>query len=226
MPKTKIFLAGDSTIAFNDITSYPQTGWGQVINLYLKDYVCVKNYAKNGRSSKSFINEGLLDEIDAHITENDILLIQFGHNDQKEDDTKRTEPFTSYQYYLSQYIEVAKKHNAYPVLITPLYRRYFNEDGSIMDNVHFDFPTAMIELAHRLDVPYIDLCHKSKQLYEKLGDRHSKALFMHLPKNKYKNYPDGIIDDTHLNYEGAVTIAGLVSEGLKELGHLYNEIVK
>ncbi|TCT15381.1 lysophospholipase L1-like esterase [Natranaerovirga pectinivora] len=226
MAKTKVFLAGDSTVAYNDISTYPQTGWGQVLQMYLKDNVQVVNYAKNGRSSKSFIHEGLLDEIENEISENDFLLIQFGHNDQKEEEHRRTEPFTTYQYYLSQYIDVAINHNAYPIFITPLYRRHFDDKGNIKDKVHLDFPDAMEALAKDFGVPIIDLCNKSKNLFELIGDAESRKLFMHLKKGTYKNYPEGKEDDTHLNYEGAITVAGLIVDGLKALGERYLELVK
>ncbi|MDA3812188.1 MAG: hypothetical protein PF518_17865 [Spirochaetaceae bacterium] len=107
--KNRIFLAGDSTVARNTISSYPQCGWGQALHLYLKKDIHILNFAKNGRSSKSFIDEGLLDDIKKEILPGDLLLIQFGHNDQKDEEERRTEPFESYQEYLKLYIDAARK---------------------------------------------------------------------------------------------------------------------
>ena len=213
----RIFLAGDSTVAYNDITSYPQTGWGQVLHLYLSPDVQIFNYAQNGRSSKSFIEEGLLDEIDECIGEGDLLLIQFGHNDQKEEEKRHTDPYSTYQAYLKQYIDVARKSGATPILITPLYRRHFDDKGRLKENVHGDYPDAMKVLAKALQVDVIDLCEESKAYLEILGDRDSRALFMHLPPNTYKAYPEGKKDDTHMTYEGAVKIAGIVYRGLEKI---------
>ena len=77
-----VYYAGDSTVQTNDIATYPQTGMGQVLSLYLKSEVQVSNHGKNGRSTKSFIAEGRLEPIKARITAGDFLLIQFGHNDE------------------------------------------------------------------------------------------------------------------------------------------------
>jgi lysophospholipase L1-like esterase len=221
----KIFWAGDSTVAYNDISSYPQTGIGQVMDLYLHENVEIHNFAKNGRSTKSFIEEGLLKDIDKLIEKGDFLFIQFGHNDQKEEEDRRTEPFSTYQEYIKQYIEIAIKHGAFPVLITPVYRRIFEKSGHIRDEVHLDYPKAMLEIGERLNVPTIDLCRKSKKLLEKTGDSNSKKWFMHLQKDTFENYSNGLQDDTHMRYEGAVKIAGLVAQGLKELDGIYAEVL-
>lgn len=223
--RKRIFWAGDSTVAQNTINSYPQTGIGQVMPLYLKEDIVVYNFAKNGRSTKSFINEGILDKIKEELKEGDYLFIQFGHNDQKPDEERSTQPFSTYQENLSAYIEAARKCGAYPVLITSLYRRLFSEDGHIKDEVHLEYPDAMKQLGERLNVPVIDLCQKSKELLEKIGDENSKKWFMHLKKGEFPSHKDGLEDNTHLKYEGAVTMAGLIAEGLKELGGIYIELI-
>lgn len=224
--KKKIFWAGDSTVANNYIDSYPQTGMGQVIKLYLKEEIEVYNFAKNGRSTKSFINEGILTEIEKELSEDDFLFIQFGHNDEKNDKARGTEAFSTYQEYLSKYVEVARSAKAYPIFITPLYRRMFLPSGRIKDNVHFDYPDAMKELGEKLNVPIIDLCEMSKNLLEETGDEESKKWFMHLKKGEFISYKDGLEDNTHLRYEGGVKMAGLVVHGLTELGGIYIDLIK
>ncbi|MGL6174163.1 MAG: rhamnogalacturonan acetylesterase [Cellulosilyticaceae bacterium] len=226
MNKKRIFLAGDSTVAYNDIFTYPQTGWGQVLHLYLKDDIEIYNYAKNGRSSKSFMEEGRLEKINQSIQAGDFLLIQFGHNDQKEDEKRHTEPYTTYQEYLTQYVEVARKNQAIPVLITSLYRRHFDEMGNLLENVHGEYPHAMVELGDKLEVPVIDLCTKSKKILQDLGEERSRELFMNLGANQSTQYPEGIVDNTHLRYKGAIYMAGIVANELKQLGGIYQELVK
>ena len=223
--RKRIFWAGDSTVATNKIDTYPQTGIGQVLYLYLKDNIDVYNYAKNGRSSKSFINEGILDEINKNIQEDDFLFIEFGHNDEKENDELHTEAFSSYQDYLMKYVSVAREKGAYPVFITSLYRRWFDDDGHIKSRVHLDYPDAMIELSKKQGIPVIDLCNKSKELLENMGDENSKNLYMNINKGQYKNYEDGQIDNSHLKYNGAVIMAGLIADGLKKLGGKYKELL-
>lgn len=222
---TRIFWAGDSTVKYNKINTYPQTGMGQVLNLYLRADIEVCNYAENGRSTKSFIDEGRLDQIDKEIKEKDFLFIQFGHNDQKDDIERYTDPFGTYQENLNQFIDLAKKHGAYPVLITPLSRRIFDKNGLINTHSHFDYPKAAKSLAKQLGVPCIDLSEKSRKIISKSGDLNSRRWFMHLKPNEYKAYPQGLEDNTHLNYQGAVVMAGLVAEGLMELGGVYAKLL-
>ena len=104
-----VFWAGDSTVQYNDITTFPQTGIGQVFHLFLKPEVAVENYAKNGRSTKSFIDESRLSVIYDRISEGDFLFIQFGHNDEKKADPERyTEPFGAYMENLEKFVNAAQ----------------------------------------------------------------------------------------------------------------------
>lgn len=221
--ETKIFWAGDSTVKQNNYISFPQTGIGQAFSLFIKQSVRIENYAQNGRSTKSFIDEGRLDAIDRRIGEGDFLLIQFGHNDEKMQDSSRyTDSFGSYQDNLRKFIETARRHKAYPVLITPLYRRKFNPDGrTLVEGTHRDYPQAMIELGNSENVPVIDLCSKSKALIERYGDEATKGWFMHVAAGIYPHYPDGKEDDTHLQYEGAFRFAEIIADEMKKLGGVY-----
>jgi len=212
---TTIYLAGDSTVT--DQEKLPYAGWGQMLPLYFKQEIAIDNHAISGRSSKSFIDEGRLDAILEQIKPNDYLWIQFGHNDQKSDAERATSPFTTYKEKLTVYIEEARARGAKPVLITSMHRRKFDAEGYIIDT-HGDYLTAMRELAAELDVPLIDLAEKSKALYERLGDEPSKALFMWAYPGEFIAFPDGAQDDTHFQSEGAIQIAGLVAEGVNELG--------
>lgn len=221
----KIFWAGDSTVKQNDYTSYPQTGIGQGFLLYMKKDIQMINKAENGRSTKSFIDEGILNSIDEEIGKDDFLFIQFGHNDEKPDEERHTDAFGSYQENLRKFVDVARKHGAHPVLITSLYRRLFKEDGTLVDGTHQDYPQAMINLGKELEVPVIDLCSISKDYIQELGDEKSKPLFMHLENGAYPNYTDGKVDNTHLQYAGAVAFAGIVANELRKLGGIYANLL-
>lgn len=222
---TRIFYAGDSTVQYNDIHTYPQTGLGQVIGLFFTQETEVLNYGRNGRSTKSFIAEGRLQAIDRRIRKDDILLIQFGHNDEKDDPARGTKAFGDFQENLLQFIQTARRHEALPVLITPLYRRHFDEHGNIKDAVHLDYPEAMLALAEREGVPCIDLCRKSKQLLQEVGEETSKMFYMNFPAGVYHNYPEGKEDNTHLRYEGAIRFASLIIEELYHLGGPYRQSI-
>ncbi len=225
MTSKTIFLAGDSTVATNYIDTYPQAGWGQALYLYLPAGTEVRNFAKNGTSSRSFIEEGLLSVIDAEMKAGDFLLVQFGHNDQKKEAERHTDPFTSYREYLSIYIEAARFKGATPILVTSMYRRHFDADGKLKPNVHSGYPEAMKELGARLGVGVIDLCEASRELIESLGDAESKKYFMHIKPGEYGHYPKGLEDDTHLRHEGAIIMAGLAAKGLGAFTEVRSETI-
>lgn len=212
----KIYLIGDSTCQNNDETTFPQTGWGQVFHKIVKDEYEVINLAKNGRSTKSFIDEGLFKVVEENIKAGDYLFIQFGHNDEKDDPTRHTDPYTSYQDNLLYFINTARNNGAIPVLLSSIYRRHFDENGKIMENVHLQYPKACQELAKREKVIFIDMCELTKQSLIKIGDEDSKRLFMYFEKEIYSNYPDGKKDNTHLRYEGAMWIIDILKTEIKK----------
>ena len=135
-----IFWAGDSTVQYNDILTFPQTGIGQVMNLFLKPEVRVENHAKNGRSTKSFIDESRLTPIYDKITAGDFLFIQFGHNDEKKNDPERyTDPHSDYMVNLEKFVNAARNKGAWPVFITPLERRCFIDEEHLDIGEHTDY---------------------------------------------------------------------------------------
>lgn len=222
----KIFWAGDSTVKQNYYMSFPQTGIGQAYGLFLKRSVKIENFAENGRSTKSFIDEGRLEYIDREIRKGDFLYIQFGHNDEKPDEARHTESFGSYQDNLRRFVDVARKHEAYPLLITPLYRRLFQDDKkTLKEKVHLDYPEAMIALAKELDVPVVDLCALSKAKIEEAGYETTKKWYLHVPAGIYPNFPDGKEDNSHLQYEGAYRFSSIIAEEVAKIGGVYAEVL-
>ncbi|MGF7049540.1 lysophospholipase L1-like esterase [Paenibacillus sp. DS2015] len=217
MKKVKVFLAGDSTMSNYDATVAPRAGWGQMLTSLVGEGVEVRNEAASGRSSKSFIEEGRLAKIEQEIGQGDYLLIQFGHNDEKEDEARHTEPFDDYQGYLDQFITVARSKQAVPILITPVQRRTFNAQGELQDT-HGLYPEAMMKLAVDRQVPLIDLGRMSKELLEQLGLEPSKKLFLWFAQGEHPNYPEGVQDDTHFSQFGAHEIAKWMVYKLQELG--------
>jgi len=220
----KLIWVGDSTVAFNGVGTYPQTGIGQEFDRYLKREIVVFDFAKNGASSKSFYHEGRFTPAAEIMEEGDFLFIQFGHNDEKPDEERHTDPDTTFPEYLMKYVSAAREKGAVPVLITPLSRRLFKEDGTIEDS-HGEYPGAVKALAQREGIALVDLTQRSKVLYEKTGDLESRKWFMYFPAGTYENYAEEKKDNTHLHYEGAVRMAGLVADGLRELGGIYAEML-
>ncbi len=222
----RIFWAGDSTVKQNTYMSFPQTGIGQAYGLFLNKTVQIENYAENGRSTKSFIDEGILDKIDKEIGKGDFLYIQFGHNDEKEDEARHTDSFGSYQDNLRKFVDVARKHEAYPLFITSLYRRHFSEDKrTLKEKVHLDYPDAMIALAKEIGVPVVDLCTLSKAKIEEAGDETSRRWFLHVPPHIYPHFPDGKEDDSHLQYEGAYVFSSIIAAEVSRIGGVYAQVL-
>lgn len=222
-----IYWAADSTVQFNSYRTYPQTGMGQVLSIFLKPEVLVKNHAINGRSTKSFIDQSRLAAIYDQIEEGDFLFIQFGHNDEKIDDPLRyTDPNGEYKVNLEKFVNVARNKKAYPVLISPLTRRCFTEDGKGLERgEHKPYVDALMETAKRLEVPVVDLYSMSREAILEAGSEKTKDWYMHLPKDTYFSHPEGLEDNTHLKYEGAVKFASLIAKGLMGLGGIYRELL-
>nr|WP_312029645.1 rhamnogalacturonan acetylesterase [Paenibacillus sedimenti] len=216
LEKQTFYLAGDSTMADYPPKSYPMQGWGNKLHLFIPDSVRVVNKAVCGRSSKSFIEEGRLEEILQMIKPGDYLFIQFGHNDSKEDAERHTSPWSTYHRYLRQYIDGASAKGAHPVLISPLCRRHFDVDGLLI-NTHGDFPRSMEALAVQEKVPFIDLCGRSAVAFKEMGDAKSREWLTWLRPGEHPNYPEGIEDNTHLNEQGAEAVARMVADAIIKL---------
>ena len=223
----KIFYAGDSTCARYSIVNFPRTGVGQGLELYVKPEIRIENHAVGGRSTKSFIDEGRLKAIEEAIQKGDFLFIQFGHNDEKESNPARyTTPFGTYKEYLKQYIHVAKKVGAIPVLITPVERRCFADAWKLIEVTRLgDYAAGMKQTAEEEQILVIDLYSKSRAKMEEAGAVATIKWFMNLEKGEFPSCPRGLVDNTHLNQTGARIFAGLIAEGLKEAGGIYSELL-
>ncbi|MBQ8616610.1 MAG: hypothetical protein IJ418_03740 [Clostridia bacterium] len=207
------FLCGDSTMADYAPNFAPMTGWGQALKA-LVDGVFVENCAVCGRSSKSFISEKRLNFIELCMRKGDKLLIQFSHNDEKEDLERATVARVTYPEYLGMYIDAARRQGAEPILLTPIARRHFDENGNLK-HTHGDYPAAMRDLADYRGVRLLDMEKATEKLLQEMGDEPSKELFNWQEKG-HPNYPDGVQDNTHLCFTGAVRLAKIAMQLLEE----------
>ncbi|MFJ8589795.1 rhamnogalacturonan acetylesterase [Streptomyces sp. NPDC093598] len=197
-----LYIAGDSTAAQKYADAAPETGWGMALPFFLHKDRPVANHAVNGRSSKSFVDEGRLAVILRQIRPGDFLLIQFGHNDEKANDPARyTEPWTTYQDHLRMYIDGARARGARPVLATSVERRKFDAAGKALPT-HGDYPAAMRALAKEEQVTLLDIQALSIALWQRLGVEETK---------KYFNWTATEQDNTHFNPPGAIAVARLVA---------------
>lgn len=206
--KPTIFLIGDSTMAEKTLDDNPARGWGQVFPNFFTKQVLIENHAKNGRSTKSFINQGLWEVVYDKLKPGDYVFIQFGHNDSKITDTsKYAEPHTTYKQNLIRYVNDSRAKGAFPILITPVNRRKFDNEGKFVDS-HGDYPGIVREVANEMNIPLIDLHATSLKFFSELGPEKTKKLFLvGIPPNTYKALSNGNGDNTHFTHYGAVKVA-------------------
>jgi len=219
--QTTIFTIGDSTMSDKrDPETNPEHGWAQVLPEYLPANYVVDNHAVNGRSTRSFMDEGKWDAAKKKFKKGDLVIIQFGHNDQKVNDPKRyTNPFTAYRNNLIKYVEDSRDLGTTPILATSIVRRKFNENGTLVDT-HGEYPLVVRMVANEYNVPLIDLQYLTEQWEQSYGVEASKQLHLHYAKGENAYFPEGKEDDTHLSRKGAEEVAQMVVKELKKLGVL------
>ncbi len=208
---TTIYWAGDSTVKQNAILTWPQTGIGQMFDRFTsRNTVCISNHAENGRSTKSFIDEGRLAPIYDQIKPGDFLFVQFGHNDEKQEDPARyADPDGEFCENLERFANCARNKQAIPVFITPVTRRGFADPKA---QYHHDrWAAAARRTGKRLGVACIDLTALSEELLIHTPEEVRDGWFM----------PDG----THLKPEGAMIFGELIAKTLYRLGGEYSALL-
>lgn len=212
-----VYLAGDSTMAEKTFDKRPETGWGEYLQSFFKNSkVKIENHAQNGRSTKSFIDEGRWQKIVDKLKPGDYVFIEFGHNDQKKEDPQRfADANTDYRTNLIEFVREVRGKKAFPVLLTPIVRRRFNEKGEFYDT-HGKYPDAVRRVAAEFKVPLIDMHRQSEILLVRLGAEPSKKLFLFLKENEHPNYPKGSDDNTHFSAVGAEAMARLAAQGISD----------
>lgn len=193
-----LFLLGDSTVC--DQPGEPYASWGQMLTRFFKPEIAVANHAESGESLRSSFGAKRLDKVLSLLKKGDYVLIQYGHNDEKEKG-ENVGAMTTYKASLKKYVEAVRAKGGNPVLITPPHRRTFDENGKIT-NSHGDYPEAVRQTAKEENVPLIDLAEMSKAFYEALGKEKSGAAFK-----------EG--DATHHSKYGSYEMAKMIVEGIK-----------
>lgn len=202
-----IYIIGDSTV---DNFKPPFRGWGWALPELTAPGVSVVNHAKSGRSSRSFFDEGRFEPVRQAMQPGDLLLIQFGHNDEKDDPDRHTDADGSFQDFLRLYCRAALDKGALPVLITPVCRRIYA--GTNLLYTHAAYPYAAKLVAKELHIPCLDLEQASRQLFLSGTPEDTAKLFVRLQPGEDPDYPEGHDDKTHFNADGARAIAGLVAD--------------
>src|SRR5690606_22678734 len=163
-----------------------------------------------------FFQEGRWRSVYESLKKNDIVIIQFGHNDAATNKPERYVDVEGYKEYLRLFVTQTREKGAYPILLTPVARNYPWKDGKLR-NVHGEYDKAVKDVARELRATMIDLNKKSMDFFAEKGEEYvSRNYFMNLPAGVYEAYPDGQKDNTHFQPEGATEVARLVFEGMQE----------
>ena len=210
---TTVFLCGNSTVV--DQENEPWASWGQMITRWFDAGVAFANYAESGLSCTTFLGQGRLDKILTQLKKGDYVIVEFGHNDEKEK-KPGDGAWYSYSRNLKIFADRVKAAGGHIIFCTPTARRSFKDGRN--QNTHGDYPEAMKTVARREQVPVIDLTSMSTTFYEALGEEGSKKSLVHYPANTFANQPKPLADNTHFNPYGAWEIAKMVVMGLKQMG--------
>lgn len=246
---TTIFMIGDSTMANKNIShGSPERGWGMVLQCYFDDGIKVDNHAVNGRSSKSFIDEGRWQKVLDLIKPGDYVFMQFGHNDEKPKPDRHTDPGTTFDENLRRFVRETREKGGTPVLFSCVVRRNFftavpkNDDdealrntvgakvapveGDTLYDTHGDYRFSPRNVAREMGVVFIDANKITHDLEQGLGREESKKLHMWFMPGEEPSIPKGRQDNTHYNIYGSHVVASLLADAVgKEIKPLRKHLV-
>lgn len=247
-----IFMIGDSTMANKSLKGGNlERGWGMALPCYFDDGIVVDNHAVNGRSSKSFINEGRWQKVLDKIKPGDYVFIQFGHNDEKPKPDRHTDPGTTFDENLRKFVRETREKGGKPVLFSCVVRRNFmkeapkidddealrkttgmtkgqkpEDEGEILVDTHGDYRFSPRNVAKEMNVPFVDANKITHDLEQGLGREKSKKLHMWFYPGEVPSIPKGRQDNTHYNVYGAHVVARLLAEAVtKEVPELKRHLV-
>jgi lysophospholipase L1-like esterase len=212
-----IYLVGDSTMANKPRLELPERGWGQLFRERVLPSAKVENHAVNGRSTKSFLDEGRWQKVVAALQPGDWVIVQFGHNDEKSADPIRfTEPQGAYRDNLIRFIRDTQGRGAHPVLATPVVRRKWSPAGKLIDT-HGEYPAVVRDVARQENVPLLDLQKSTAALETTHGIEGSKKLHLWFAPGEHPKLSKGLQDDTHYSEFGAQLVANLAVQEIARL---------
>lgn len=213
---THVYLVGDSTCADKKLDKEnPERGWGQLFRAFFDTEVVVENHAMNGRSTKSFRDEGRWEVIYNALQAGDYVFIEFGHNDEKVDRPKVGSVPEVFAENLRRYVRETREKGATPILLTPIARRHFTEEGQLK-KTHGEYPDRVRQVAAEMEVTLLDMEPLTEAWLQELGDEASRDYFVWVKAGTSPLYPDGKEDNTHLNVRGAHVISRMVADCLKK----------
>lgn len=216
----RIFIAGDSTAADYPAERAPQIGWGQTLRYFIHDPNLIQNRAVNGRSSKSFIDEGKWSALMDEVQPGDVVLISFGHNDSRDDAPERfADPRTTYFDNLVRFAKDVRSRRGTPIILSPAARRLW--EGPAMVETHGLYRESAKLAAKEIGATYVDLAQLSLDYFEVLGPKETKQDFLRLePDPDHSRFPDGAEDNTHFTELGACGLSYILAKRFLEISEL------
>ncbi len=199
-----IFLLGDSTVC--DQSKEPYNSWGQMLTRFFSNEVAIANHGESGETYRDSIGRRRLDKILSAMRPGDWLLMQFGHNDQKQIAAGNGGPFTTYKAEIARHVAGVRARGGVPVIVSPMERRGFDEAGRVRGSLA-DYAEAARQSATELGVAFIDLNALSKVLYAALGVEKSALAFAN---------PRGVVDNTHHNNFGSYELAQCIAQAIRD----------
>lgn len=195
--KVVLCLAGDSTVTYN-------AGYAAGLRAHCDRQLQIINRSRGGRTTTSFRNDGRWDDILK--IKPDYVMIQFGHNDGRD--------LVLYEKNLRRFVDEARAAGIKPILVTPVSRRYWQEDGTIKDDL-IEKVGIMHKIGGDMKVPVMELHERAVDLYLKVGKKVSDS--WGLPKDDPANKGTTILDKTHFNAEGSAAMGKVVADELKRV---------
>ena len=214
-PAPRIFLIGGSTMA-DFPAGHPKPGWGQMLPQFFKDPTIIRNHARSGRSSKSFIDQGLWDKVAAEMQAGDYLIMCWGTNDSSGDPARRTDPRTTFRANLLRFMAETRAKGATPILATQVAHRRWNEQGQWNETVS-EYAQVNRELAASEQVPLMEMYELTTALERSHGVEGSIKLHAYVEPGTNDFFPEGLKDNTHYSAYGATRVAALAVQEFRRL---------
>jgi lysophospholipase L1-like esterase len=204
--KVVIALAGDSTVTYD-------AGYAAGFRTHLDKQLQVINLSRGGRTTVSFRNDGRWQQILE--IKPDYVMIQFGHNDGSRD-------LSLYSGDLARFVDEARAVGIKPILVTPISRRYWQDDGKIHSDLVPNVE-VMKKVAVEKNVPLMDLHQRAIEFYEKIGRPVTETWGLKKANPSLATVPNPeilpqtVLDKTHFNPAGSQAIGKVVSDELKRV---------
>lgn len=218
-PPTTLHLVGDSTMSNKENLNYPERGWGQILPGFMLPQLRIMNHAANGRSTKRFVDEGRWAYLLSELSAGDYVLVQFGHNDQKKDSPSRyADAENDYPEYLTGFINDVTERGAHIMIASSICRRHFDNEGKLKRTLT-RYASAAEQVARKHKVTFIPMNTLTCDFFASIGDGASEDYFIKVPAGIYAKFPNGKVDNTHVNVVGATKVSQLFVRALKAQNH-------